>query len=243
MEDLFKQEKCIVAFVDILGVSAKINNSVEDAIQDIWMFCHRVMKASYNTHVKVKIFSDNIFLCASLERGERLQVLNEFFTIINEIESTMINMNHSFVRGAIVVGEVHFEENFVLGKALLKAYEIESKITLFPRILIDESVFEYIQKENPFFKKDMDGFYYYDFLRFAGHPLINPKTGKKDGKLLNLLQFKANILLNYKNNKKNYAVVQKMNWLKKYFNDYCQEKKLDYLITDEEIALVEESVK
>ena len=243
MEELLKQEKCIVAFIDILGVSAKIKESAQAAIQDIWIFCHRVIKTTNNTRIKVKIFSDNIFLCASLEQGEELQVFKEFFTIINEIESTMINLNSSFVRGAIVVGKVHFEDNFVLGEALLKAYEIESKVAIFPRIVIDETVFEYIKRESSFFKKDMDGFYFYDFLNFAGHTLTNPKTGEKTGRLLKLPQFKANILGNYKKNKNNYAVLQKMNWLKQYFNDYCAINSLEYVITDEEIALIEEVIK
>ena len=240
MEELIKQEKCIVAFIDILGVSAKIKNSIEEAIQDVWVVCHRVMKTTYNTHVKVKIFSDNIFLCASLEQENFIQGLNDFFNVVNEIESTMINMNHSFVRGAVVIGNVHFEENFVLGEALLKAYEIESKIAIFPRIVIDETVFEYFQKGFPFFKKDFDGVYFYDFIRYAGHILTDHKTGRKEGTYLNLRQFKANILENYKNNKNNIAVIQKMNWLRNYLNDYCQEKKFDYSISDTE---VEESMK
>lgn len=242
MEELFKQEKCIVAFIDILGVSAKIKNSVEEAIQDIWVFCHRVMKTTYNTHIKVKIFSDNIFLCASLGNGEDTQVLNDFLSIINDIETTMINVNHLFVRGAIVVGNVHFEENFVLGEALLKAYEIESKVAIFPRIVVDESVFEYINKESPYFKKDMDGFYFYDFLKTTGYVFTNPTT-KRSETFVNLAQFKTNILENYKKNRNNYAVLQKMNWLKQYCNDYYHKNNLGDFITDEEIAVVEKSVK
>ena len=235
MEELFKQEKCIVAFIDILGVSAKIKNSVEEAIQDIWVFCHRVMKTTYNTNVKVKIFSDNILLCASLENGEHTQVLNEFFSIINDIETTMINGNHLFVRGAIVVGNIHFEENFVLGEALLKAYEIESKVAIFPRIIIDETVFEYVDKDFQYFKKDMDGLYFFDFLSVAGYVHTNHKT-KRLGKFLNWPQFKANILENYQKNRNNYSVLQKMNWLKRYCNDYYIENNLGSFITDEEMS-------
>lgn len=242
MEDLFKQEKCIVAFIDILGVSAKIKESVQNAIQDIWIFCHRVKKMTYKTRIKVKIFSDNIFLCASLENEDVLSVLNEFFSVINGIETTMINANQSFVRGAIVVGNIHFEDNFVLGEALLKAYELESKVAIFPRIVIDESVFLYIKKESLYFKKDTDGFYFYNFLKFAGYLYTDSQTNKKE-RFLNLQKFKANILVNYKKNKGNYAVIQKMNWLKQYLNDYCKENNLECFITDEEIALVEESVK
>ena len=242
MEELFKQEKCIVAFIDILGVSAKIKHSVEEAIKDIWVFCHRVVKTTYNTHVKVKIFSDNIFLCASLGNEDNTQVIKEFFSIINDIETTMINGNELFVRGAIVVGNVHFEENFVLGEALLKAYEIESKVAIFPRIIVDETVFEHANKELPYFKKDMDGFYFYDFLKFAGYVCTNPTT-KQGERFVNWGQFKTNILENYKNNRNNYAVLQKMNWLKQYCNDYCRENNLGNFITDEEIALVEEAVK
>lgn len=239
MEELFSQKKCLVAFVDILGVSAKIKNNATEAIQDVWAFCHRILKATYKTKLKIKIFSDNIFLCEEIDEQNPVEAINDIFSALNEIETTMINLNNSFVRGAVAVGMVHFEDNFVLGEALLKVYELESKVAIYPRIVIDESVFTYLEKNAPTIKKDFDGTYFYDFLPFAGHVLQNPQTGGITRRYLNLEQFKLRIISNCLNNKNNSVVLQKMNWLVNYIQTFCMENGMTPIFTGEEMMLLE----
>ncbi len=239
MKELFNQKKCIVAFIDILGVSAQIRKDATSAIQDVWAFCHRILKATNKTNLKIKIFSDNIFLCEEIDDHNPVEAINDIFNALNEIETTMINLNNSFVRGAVAVGMVHFEDNFVLGEALLKAYELESNVAIYPRIIIDESVFTYLDKNAPTVKKDFDGVYFYDFLPFAGFSLRNLESGEITGRYLDLKKFKFRIINNCLNNKSNRAVIQKMYWLINYLQNSSLEKEKDPIFTDKEIMILE----
>jgi hypothetical protein len=42
-----------------------------------------------------------------------------------------------WIRGAVTVGLIHHDEHIVFGPALNRAYELESKVAIYPRILID----------------------------------------------------------------------------------------------------------
>lgn len=41
------------------------------------------------------------------------------------------------MRGAVTVGAIHHDQHIVFGPALNRAYELESKVAFYPRILID----------------------------------------------------------------------------------------------------------
>lgn len=42
------------------------------------------------------------------------------------------------VRGGITIGDFYIDDMFVWGAALVKAYELEEKIAVYPRVILDE---------------------------------------------------------------------------------------------------------
>jgi hypothetical protein len=57
------------------------------------------------------------------------------------IQANLIERN-VFVRGAVTVGELYGHDGIVFGPALIRAYELESTVALYPRIIIDSRVFD-----------------------------------------------------------------------------------------------------
>ena len=150
----------------------------------------------------------------------------------------MINSTGDFIRGAISIGNIYIDENFVLGDALLCVYDIETKSAIYPRIVIDNSVFKYIPSSCQLFKQDTDGLYYYNFMNSAGWKHNDDSEEKP---FINLKNFKEKVIKNCLENEDNHGVLQKMKWLVNYIQEYCDEKKIDGF-TDEEIRIVKELV-
>ncbi len=222
------QKKCVVSFIDILGISQKIEKQSEWALDWIWLYYTAITNELKNyKHIKFKIFSDNILLCAELNDNPQQAVL-EMLSIVRQIEMSMLKMGAMFLRGAIVIDDLHFSENFVYGKALLKAYQLESSSAVYPRIIIDESIFSIVNNRTPYIALDKDNQYFYDFLQAR-----IDKGGERLSQELS--NFRGNILVNLSSYIDNVSTVNKMEWAVNYFNDTCQKNGLKHSITLEEL--------
>ena len=219
------QKKCVVAFIDFLGVSHKIKKDSQWTLNWLWIFYTIIVKEidGYK-NIKFKIFSDNILICREIENNNQSAVL-EVLSIVDKIEMLMFMMGALFLRGAVVVDDMHFSSNFIYGKALSKAYELESNLALYPRIIIDSSVINLIDIKNTFITLDKDGQYFYNFLQ--------SRIDKGKRKLSqDLGMFCGNILTNLKSNVNNPVVVNKMEWAINYFNETCQKNQLKHKISE-----------
>jgi hypothetical protein len=84
------------------------------------------------------------------------------------------------LRGALTIGEIFIQDGIVFGPGLIRAYELESKVALYPRVIVDPVVFEKLKtlpslsahsydEEIGYLRqvlsKDNDGIWYIDYLR------------------------------------------------------------------------------
>jgi hypothetical protein len=80
-------------------------------------------------------------------------------------------------RGAITIGKIHHTTSVVIGSGLAAAYELESQVAIYPRVVIGDTIVELLASEklpddNFFFKQrvgnmiaqDRDGIYFVDYL-------------------------------------------------------------------------------
>ena len=54
--------------------------------------------------------------------------------------------NRVLVRGAVTVGELFRRDHLIFGPGLVRAYELESTVALFPRIIFDPTIFAILTK-------------------------------------------------------------------------------------------------
>ncbi len=97
------------------------------------------------------------------------------------------------VRGALTVGEAYFSESMMFGPAMVRAYELESKLAVYPRVVVDPEVIETFKREpllkkdsrsvsdeakflQRFLRRDEDGLWFIDFLFALRDDLDSPEA-------------------------------------------------------------------
>jgi hypothetical protein len=129
-----------------------------------------------NGRRKCSIFSDNV-LCSYNLKGMNKKSINacirdEIMRLVDVIE-VLIERKILF-RGGIDVGNLYHGSKTVFGPALIKTYEIESKMAIYPRICLSKCLGEYIEnmpfsdvkREIIYAITNIDGQYFIDHLKY-----------------------------------------------------------------------------
>ena len=134
-------ERRLILFIDFLGFKEVVASSESDvgalprlvaALDDIG----RLGEASIFQSQRVTQFSDSVVM--SYRVTERSGV----FWMINAIALTIISLaDRGFLlRGAVTIGDLYHTRNHVVGPAMVHAYEMESQIARYPRVIVDPAV-------------------------------------------------------------------------------------------------------
>ena len=123
---------------------------------------------------KSTIFSDNVLVSYELEefKNERKKII-----LITEIERIidilkLLIQRDILFRGGLVIGDIYHGEKTVFGPALINAYKIESNLSNFPRICVENNIVHQLKtfdggfNFNTFITEDFDGMYFIDYLKF-----------------------------------------------------------------------------
>ncbi len=183
-----------VAFIDILGFSEFVreSNDNQERASDLLQILKKLKDIEESSFVKATAFSDNIVLSVQVNEnhGDGITwLIHELILLQN------ILLNSGFiVRGGVTIGKLYHENGVVLGPGLISAYKLESKVSFYPRILVDHIIYNYpssnVTKGNnshldedskafrfaaypweQFISVDNDGQYFVDFL--SGSYVIN----------------------------------------------------------------------
>ena len=126
-----------------------------------------------------------------------------------------------WLRGGVTIGELFIDDTVVWGPGLVEAYNIESKVANYPRVIVSKDVlFAYNNCERKslnlyaFIKEDIDGLWYIDYYIAAPNIRLIPQIAE-------ILAEKAKDFLD-----KDDKTKQKYNWVITGFNTMC------YKLTD-----------
>jgi len=155
----------VVAFIDILGFESLVRDLEKDerlhqrlqyALHDI----KRVKISSLNDNtaqkdLEVSVFSDCIAISA--ERDNHHGVI---WTAIH-LQSSLLVLG-ILTRGGISKGKLEHEDDILYGEGMIKAYRLESKAAIYPRILIDQDILGLTNERyrSVFFQQDTDGLWH-----------------------------------------------------------------------------------
>lgn len=167
--------------------------------------------------LRVQVFSDCILISAN-ENELGLTAV----TAMSAVAFAMLFSCGFFARGAITKDQLSHDEKIVFGKALVRAYSLEQKVAIFPRIILSSEVVEDIENKNPSipFKIDFDGESFLDVFNSMIGDIIESWN-----KIQTNIQYHINLnngrnkLVNEIKSEKDPSIQQKLNWLKNYFND------------------------
>lgn len=256
MKDEYKKQ--LVAFIDILGfkelieeasrnpsdallIIGKLNNSITKAMESSHELNSDLQMSEENKRYKVKIFSDCI--CISYDCGfdDNEITSNSIFIFLLSLIylQAELHLNKIFIRGGVSYDFHYSNESIIFSSALVNSYEIESKDAIYPRIVIDKSLIDYlkiVEHEanfeilNEILKKDVDGLIFIDYLEIIGEM---DEESDKEAFLVNHKGIIEEILSSSLKPK----IREKYLWLAKYHNQkivkiYKPEICYKYLISD-----------
>lgn len=178
---LLRYEQRVVLFIDFLGFKEIVERTTNDnsLLENLVAAMDRIGAIGlgdeeFAKSQRITQFSDCIVV--SFHVDERSGV----FWLLNEIAFCVIDLLERgfLLRGALTVGDLLHTGKHIVGPAMVAAYEMESKVAKYPRVLIDPSVLAVARKARSelhspeeeadyvkgFMTQDEDEKYYFDYV-------------------------------------------------------------------------------
>lgn len=221
----YATERYCVAYLDVLGAKkfmAENSNEFLNDLNSIYFDAVNEITATgivTGETVEVKIFSDNILL--AIKTGDDPEEAKEKITKILNVVGNIYNnaLWHGYLmRGAITIGDFFQNDVFVYGKALVDAVYMEENIAVYPRIIVNELLY---QTHWQYFLPCNDGCFALNTFVFYGRPDV----------------YKFRLLELCKQHHNDAKVMQKIMWVISCFNE-CHANKpwVKLQITQSEIT-------
>lgn len=182
-----KTDEYIVAYLDILGATNRIRAQDSqlqmNKLYNLYLFSIRLTREiaiRESKDIRFKVFSDNILVAKQLsgKRSQRLRDIRSLLACVGHFQELAVSNSVGWLlRGGITIGQLFIDEVLVWGDALLRAYNLESKIANYPRVIIDDTVVSEIASTDLFddyVREDFDGSNFLNFLcncHFCGEML------------------------------------------------------------------------
>ena len=174
--------------------------------------------------IKVRIFSDNMVIAQECAPQFDIQESLNILIFSAHIQAHAL-LDGTLIRGAIAVGNFYIDDMMIYGEALVRAHELESKIAIYPRIVIDRKIVETSLKpatnmlSGRLSIQDFDGEWIANFVA----TLAGWEDRTKSIKLL--IGAREKILELFKSPAPDTKVQQKYDWLAIKFNELCDVAK------------------
>ena len=196
----------IVAFLDMLGTDRRMRQ--ENDIQKLSLnklhnlytraveLTEKEKGLKFLEGVELKMFSDNIIITKKYPidlLGRKLAVYS-ILNLVSHFQCSAVGDSVGWlVRGGITIGKLFIDNMMVWGTALLRAYELENKVAVYPRVAIDSAIMPDIlahSELNDCVLRDFDGVHFLNYMSiwhfadeivYDGFQLIKSDARKPDG--------------------------------------------------------------
>ncbi|MCP1450345.1 hypothetical protein [Priestia megaterium] len=232
----------VVCFIDVLGfkslgLEAIKNGTGDEFLENIHSSLGKA-RASITPYpflpAKIKVFTDNVVIGWPI-RGDGEGELGNTFLNLSEYQLALA-LDGFFIRGGISIGPHFMDEETVFGPELIKAYELESQVAVYPRIILSEESKQDVKrftryymdvKGSPFYTElleDMDGEWFLNYLDIL-FDIFEDEVAQKDFTSVyrSLEVHKTNIESALEKYSSNYKLLKKYAWLANYHNYFCDE--------------------
>ncbi|MDA2550220.1 hypothetical protein COL26_15375 [Bacillus thuringiensis] len=231
----------VVSFIDVLGFSQlgmrAINNGEGDVfLNQIHTSLNKARHAITNQLLlaKVKVFTDNVVIGWPIY-GDGEGELGTTFLNLAEYQFSLV-FDGFFIRGGVSVGPHFMDEETVFGPELITAYNLESQVAVYPRIILSGKSIEKVHTyksyypskyDNPFYfelLEDMDGEWFINYLyvlfdwyeeeaRNGDFTPFFPHLETHRNRIESALDTYVN----------NHKLLKKYAWIANYHNYFCDE--------------------
>jgi len=258
-----KYSPYLVTFFDILGFKNLLRFKSSKEVLEILKSIKKNIDpgSEYRKMFEMKsiAFSDSAIRAINIRSRSNLNhpsgLLYHEISDVALIQALLIHDHSVFIRGGMSVGDLCINRSIVFGQGLVNAYELESTKAVYPRIIVEEHLYDLIKLPNSLLKKlghdtvteleyldnmlmvDDDGLRFINYLT-AGSP--------EDYAFFSLLERHRDLVIQNAKATKSDSVLDKYHWAARYHNKvvdshpdaYYESFEVDksmYLIDDSEI--------
>lgn len=234
----------LIVFLDILGYKEKVRRgdvskkellesiirlvSVIKSIPDYCKFDNEV--------IEVRTFSDNFLIYYKLNKELTYRDALIIFDILDKVCCTQyyfLGKYKLMIRGGVVIDKMYVNDDIVFGDGLIASYELENKVAIYPRIVLDDDTFNKLAEIFKFLSspidtnfvmpKDHDGIRYLDYYRFINPhynlALENDSMMELYNKIESIRDTLLSLIIEYRDEKLHHY--QKLSWIIHLYNDAC----------------------
>src|ERR1700738_1138670 len=186
-----KYEEQFTAFVDFLGfseVSSRTADTTRQKILDLLLALSAlrgefdvqsaVNETGKTTTIKpaISTFSDHIVISFPLEPiykdagfDEHIGafiILNQFNSLLSRLAAAALRIGF-LIRGGATIGNLYHSSGVVFGEALIEAFQIESRTSVYPRVVVSSQITrrsKWIENQ-PYVVRGTDGLYHFDYFK------------------------------------------------------------------------------
>jgi hypothetical protein len=129
----------------------------------------------FNIKPAITTFSDHIVISYPTEHIRKLggddylgTALFSAQKLIGTLAAAAMSLG-LLIRGGATVGDLHHTGGVVIGKAMIEAYELESRVAIYPRIAVSRKLYSQIKTtslKNMVILEDYDGITYFNYFVF-----------------------------------------------------------------------------
>ncbi len=146
-----------VAFIDILGFKEiikglsqnpikffEIKRLLESLLMDekrIYGVQARIL-LDYNKSFNMTVFSDSIVISDKFDQSDSLGKFNHSYNVLlhaKDIASRLLRVG-VLCRGGVANGKMYHQDRIFFGDGLVRAFEFESQLAIYPRIIVSEDI-------------------------------------------------------------------------------------------------------
>lgn len=176
----------LIIYLDLLGFTEAIHSSDQDKMKTLiallsdlasarseFDFIEEPGEGGFKIRPAVSTFSDHIVISY---RTKPLLKLNDEDSLgiglilanklVAKIAAAAMRLGF-LIRGGATVGPLYHQDGVVLGEALLEAYELESRVSIYPRIAVSRKLYSQV-KTNPrtlVLLEDHDGITHFNYFQ------------------------------------------------------------------------------
>jgi hypothetical protein len=168
LSDINEYKEHVVAFIDLLGFKHAVTTQRQHEILELLMLFSKVTcdyffeakqvenSTTINVLPSISIFSDNVVVSIPVtDEVPNFGIINSLSQSITWFAAHALEKKF-IIRGGIAKGPLYHNKNIVFGKALIDAYQLESGLANYPRVLVAPEVLNFIEYKGDFMS-DFDG--------------------------------------------------------------------------------------
>jgi len=242
-----RYEKRLIVFIDLIGfknyVLSNYGEGKENAVKTLTAYfqdkvsegAKYIKGKSHSYKPSFIFFSDTIIISFPLElfnAADELKALTlpkldiDKFNLLAAASTSIYDiqlhvLQHDMLtRGCMTIGDVYHNQNTWFGPGIIEAYEHESKLAIYPRVILSKQAFKYFEKEisaanSSNWIQDLDGFYFANYIARI-HVKLSDDFCEAHHKLREIIVKNSELMRSSGKHKE----LQKWEWLAVYFNNY-----------------------